>query len=202
MSEPVFDPKPVTLERMRARLRPIATTDLEGLIEAGSDPEVWRWLAGPGFSDRAFAAQWLDEALGEIERGESVVFAIEDRDTGRLVGSTRYMTIRRPHRGLEIGWTWIAPSHQRTSINTECKRLLLGHAFDDLGALRVELKTDDLNERSKTAMLRIGAQFEGVFRGQMIMPDGRVRDSAYFSVTRDDWPEVRARLEERLAQYA
>ena len=130
----------------------------------------------------------------------STRFATVDQDSGRAIGSTRFMSIVPEHRRLEIGWTWVAPAWQRTGANREAKLLMLGHAFDTLGCRRVEFKTDSLNEPSRTALLGIGARFEGIFRNHMVMPDGRMRHSAYYSVIDDEWPAVRAGLERSLAR--
>ena len=126
-------------------------------------------------------------------------FATIDQATGRPIGSTRFLSIVPEHRRLEIGWTWLGRAWQRTGANREAKLLLLGHAFDQLGANRVEFKTDSRNEPSRTALLGIGATFEGIFRNHMVMPDGPLRHSAYYSVISDEWPAVRARLEASLA---
>ena len=127
------------------------------------------------------------------------MFATIDRASGRPIGSTRYLNLREEHRGLEIGWTWLTPSRWRTGANVEAKLLMLEHAFGALGCMRVELKTDARNERSRAAMAALPARFEGIFRKHMLMPGVGVRDSAYYSVIDDDWPEVRANLERRLA---
>ena len=126
--------------------------------------------------------------------GIEVPFATVERASGRAIGSTRFLSIVAEHRRFEIGWTWIAASAQRSGANREAKLLQLEHGFERLGANRIEFKTDSLNEKSRTALLGIGATFEGIFRNHMVMPDGRLRHSAYYSVTREDWPEVKARL--------
>jgi RimJ/RimL family protein N-acetyltransferase len=140
------------------------------------------------------------EALADAEAGTMVPFATIERATGKPVGSTRYLSIEPRHRRLEIGWTWLAPAWQHSAVNTQAKLLMLSHAFDKLGALRVEFKTDALNEKSRTALLKIGAIEEGIFRQHMVMPGGRRRDSAYYSVIEEEWPRVRQRLETRLAR--
>jgi RimJ/RimL family protein N-acetyltransferase len=137
---------------------------------------------------------WLETALRTATTGSEVPFATLDRRTGRVIGSTRYLAIVPEHRRLEIGWTWLGVEHQRTGANREAKRLLLAHAFETLGANRVEFKTDSGNDASRTALLGIGATFEGIFRNHMIVP-GRLRHSAWYSVTAEDWPAVRTRLE-------
>jgi prepilin-type processing-associated H-X9-DG protein len=144
------------------------------------------------------AAGFIAEALVEQDRGTDIPFAIIDAGSGTVAGSTRYLEIRREHRGLEIGWTWLGPKYQRTGINTECKYLLLSHAFDTLDAMRVQLKTDSRNVQSQKAIERIGAKPEGVLRAHMLMWDGHVRDSAYFSITTEEWPTVKEGLRQML----
>ncbi len=195
-----FDPQPVMLSGRCVRLEPLGEQHADDLLAAGSDPAIWRYLPRGPFKSIADVSTWIEGACSEMARIDGVPFAIIDLATQRAIGSSRYLAIRRAHRGLEVGWTWLGISAQRTAINTECKLLLLGHAFDDLGALRVEFKTDSRNERSRAAILRIGASFEGAFRKHMICPDGELRDSAYYSVLEDEWPQVRAKLEQRLAQ--
>jgi len=139
--------------------------------------------------------QVVEKALAEQERGESVVFATVERSSGRVIGSTRFMNIDRPNRRVEIGSTWIAPAWQRTAVNTEAKYLMLRHAFEAWKCFRVELKTDALNQKSRKAILRIGAKEEGTLRRHVLTWTGRVRDSAYFSILDSEWPEVKAKLE-------
>jgi len=158
---------------------------------------LWQYtLARP--VDAAGLEAWIRTALANAEAGIEVPFATIDRATERAIGSTRYLNIVPEHRRFEIGWTWLATSAQRTGANREAKLLQLTHAFEDLDANRVEFKTDSLNDKSRTALLGIGASFEGTFRNHMVMPDGRLRHSAYYSVTREDWPTVRSRLIELL----
>ncbi len=195
-----WGPTPTTLRGARVELRPLTAADGPDLLAAAQDPEIWRYLSMVAPRTDADIQQFIDAALTEVRKRVSVVFATVDLQSGRAVGSTRYMDIQRYHRGLEIGWTWLGREAQRTAINTECKYLLLRHAFEDLGAIRVALKTDDRNERSKAAILRIGASFEGVLRCHRILLDGVVRDSAYFSVVHHDWPRVRAALEKKLGR--
>jgi RimJ/RimL family protein N-acetyltransferase len=145
---------------------------------------------------------YISAALNRQADGVALPFAVVAREAGRAVGSTRYGNIDRSHRRVEIGWTWYGRAWQRTAVNTECKYLLLRHAFETLGCIRVEFKTDALNERSRKAILRIGATQEGIFRKHMVLPSGRIRDTVYFSITNDEWPKVKARLEEMLTQRA
>jgi RimJ/RimL family protein N-acetyltransferase len=189
---------PVTLEGRHARLEPLAKAHLAGLAEVGLDEELWRWIPTAVRTKEQMAA-YIETALEEQQRGVSLPFAIVEKATGRAIGSTRYGNIDRVHHRVEIGWTWVAREWQRTAINTEAKYLLLKHAFESLGCMRVELKTDSLNEKSRAAILRIGAKEEGIFRNHMITASGRIRHSAYYSIIDSEWPGVKARLEERLS---
>jgi RimJ/RimL family protein N-acetyltransferase len=192
---------PVVLEGRIVRLEPLSEDHLEGLADVAFEPSIWQWtLARP--ADRAGLRAWLEAALANAAAGTEQPFATIDQVTGRPVGSTRFLSIVPEHRRLEIGWTWLGRAWQRTGANREAKLLLLGHAFDELGANRVEFKTDSRNEPSRTALLGIGATFEGIFRNHMVMPDGPLRHSAYYSVISDEWPAVRARLEASLANRA
>jgi RimJ/RimL family protein N-acetyltransferase len=141
---------------------------------------------------------WLEDALAASEAGTEGAFATVDVQTGRHVGSTRYLALRPDHRVLEIGWTWLSPACWQTGANVEAKLLMLEHAFEDLGCLRVEFKTDARNERSRAALAALPAQFEGVFRKHMLVRGGERRDSAYYSIIDDEWPEVRENLQRRL----
>jgi N-acetyltransferase len=191
--------EPVVLEGTRVRLEPLRADHLDDLRRVAFDAPLWRWTI-MGEQDEAGLRRWLDTALANADAGTERPFATIDRASGRAVGSTRYLSIVPEHRRLEIGWTWIATTLQRTGANREAKLLQLRHAFETVGANRVEFKTHARNEPSRTALAGIGARFEGVFRNHMIMPDGSLRDSAYFSVTAEDWPAVKARLEAGLAR--
>ncbi len=189
---------PVTLEGRHVRLEPLAKAHLEGLAEVGLDEELWRWIP-TAVRTREEMAAYIETALQEQERGVSLPFAILEKATGRAIGSSRYGNIDRTHHRVEIGWTWVAREWQRTAMNTEAKYLLLKHAFESLGCMRVELKTDSLNEKSRAAILRIGAKEEGIFRNHMITASGRIRHSAYYSIIDSEWPAVKARLEAKLS---
>ena len=188
---------PVTLEGRYVRLEPLTMAHHASLCEVAFEQEIWRWMlsdvATPGD-----VAQFISGALAEQSQGVSLPFATIDVAAGRAIGSTRYLNISAPNRRLEIGSTWVSANWRRTAANTEAKLLMLRHAFETLGALRVEFKTDELNTRSRTAILRIGAQFEGIFRKHMVMPNGRIRNTAYYSIVDDDWPGVKASLERML----
>lgn len=195
-----FDPQPVVLEGRHVRLEPLLPAHVPALF-AAAKPEVFRYLIIPPFAAVADAERYVAEALAAQAAGTEVAYATVRRSDGRVVGSTRFIDIRRPHRGLEIGWTWIAPEAQRTAVNTEAKYLMLHQAFDGWGAMRVQLKTDVNNAQSRAAILRLGAKFEGVLRKQMLRPhDGYERDTAMFSIIRDEWPAVKAGLEPKLAR--
>lgn len=190
--------EPVVLDGLRIRLEPLRADHFADLAAVAIDPALWRWtIMGP--QDDAGLHSWIEQALANAEAGTERPFATIDRVTGRAIGSSRFLSIVPEHRRLEIGWTWVASAYQRTGVNREAKLLQLTHAFEELGANRVEFKTHALNDRSRTALAGIGATFEGVFRNHMIMPDGSIRHSAYFSVIADEWPEVKARLQAGLA---
>jgi N-acetyltransferase len=193
--------EPVTLEGEHVRLEPMSLDHLSGLTSVGLDSEIWRWM--PMFVQTpADMRTLIEEAVAEREAGTQLPFATIERSSGRPVGSSRYLNMDAKNRRIEIGWTWIAPPWQRSVVNTEAKLLMLAHAFETLGALRVELKTDALNEQSRRAILAIGATEEGTLRHHMVMPGGRRRDSVYYSILEDEWPRVRAHLESRLSRLA
>ncbi len=191
--------EPVSLEGRRVRLVPLEFAHVPALAEVALEPALWQWtLARP--TDEAGLRAWAEAAIAGRDAGTELPFVTLEAATGRPIGSSRYLNIVLDHRRLEIGWTWVAPPWQRTGANREAKLLMLSHAFDTLGCRRVEFKTDSRNEPSRTALLGIGAQFEGIFRNHMVMPDGRMRHSAYYSVIDDEWPAVKARLEASLAR--
>ena len=165
----------------------------------GTGAGIWTWLWPAGKSRERFE-MWMELSLTAAESGKEGPFATRDRGSGKLVGSSRYLNVRPPDRVVEIGWTWLNPSAWGSGANVEAKLLMLEHAFETLGCLRVEFKTDSRNERSRAALAALPAQFEGIMRKHMTVPDVGVRDSAYFSVIDDEWPEVRANLQRRLAQ--
>lgn len=196
-----FDPRPVLLEGRHVRLEPLTAAHAEGLFAAARDAVIFKYLMIPPFDSVATVGAWIDEALRAQAAGTEVAYATVRRSDGRAVGSTRFIDIRRPHRGLEIGWTWIAPEAQRTALNTEAKFLMLRQAFEAWGALRVQLKTDANNVQSRAAILRLGAVYEGILRKQLLRAhDGYQRDTAMFSITDREWPAVKAGLEAKLAR--
>ena len=191
---------PITLEGDIVRLEPLALRHVDELAAVALDPDLWRWVPN-AVATRADLDAYVDKALEEYQGGTALPFAVVERASGRAIGSTRYAAIERTHRRLEIGWTWYGRAWHRSGVNTECKLLLLEHAFEDLGAMRVELKTDAMNERSRNAILRLGAREEGIFRNHMVIPgSGRIRDTVYFSIVDREWPAVKARLRGFLAQ--
>ena len=192
---------PVTLVGSHVCLEPLGWSHLPGLVGAGADPATWTWMHAP-LTDEASMRAWVEDALGARDAGTEVPFATVDAATGRVLGSTRFMSIAPAHRRLEIGWTWLDRAAQGGGANSEAKLLMLEHAFERLGAMRVEFKTDARNVRSRAALAGIGATFEGVFRRHQLMAGGRVRDSAWYAVTDEDWPAVRDRLRARLARQA
>jgi RimJ/RimL family protein N-acetyltransferase len=189
--------EPVTLEGRIVRLEPLTLEHVPGLAEVGLDEEIWRWTLARPHSEGDLR-DWAASTIAARDAGTELPFATIDIATGRPIGSSRYLNIVLEHRRLEIGWTWVAPAWQRTGANREAKLLMLEHAFDRLGCRRVEFKTDSNNEKSRQALLGIGAQFEGIFRNHMVMPGGGARHSAWYSVTDEEWPGVRDLLESQL----
>ena len=189
--------RPVTLTGQHIRLQPLSLDHLDALTDVGLHPDLWRWTVSQVCS-RDQMREYIESALRQQTEGSALPFATIDLATGPAVGSTRYMNIDQPNRRVEIGSTWVSHKWQRTPVNTEAKYLMLRHAFEDLGCIRVELKTDSLNEKSRAAILRIGAREEGIFRNHMICWGGRIRHSAWYSIIDSEWPDVKAKLEERL----
>ncbi len=190
---------PVTLEGSYVRLEPLSLSHLQDLCEVGLDDELWR-LTMTQIGSEDDMRRYIETALDWQRAGTALPFATVLRASGRAVGSTRFANIDRSNCRTEIGWTWVGCPYQRTAINTEAKLLMLEHAFERMHCIRVEFKTDSLNERSRQAILRLGAQKEGLLRNHMITPTGRVRHSVYYSIVESEWPAVRAMLRERLAR--
>ena len=186
------------LEGRVVRLEPLARRHERGLFGAAQDWRIWRWMPNDASESSETFHAWLEDALAASEAGTEGAFATVDAGTGEPVGSSRYLALRPEHKGLEIGWTWLAPAYWRTGANVEAKLLMLEHAFEDLGCLRVEFKTDARNEISRGALAALPAQFEGIFRKHMLVRGGERRDSAYYSINDDEWPEVRDNLRRRL----
>jgi RimJ/RimL family protein N-acetyltransferase len=194
----LIDLTPIVLEGPSVRLEPLQLHHVEGLCAVGLDPELWR-LTVNQVHDRAAMERYVATALEEQRGGTALPFATVWRETGEVIGSTRFGNASPPHRRIEIGWTWLARAWQRTRANTEAKYLMLCQAFDRWHCLRVELKTSALNQRSRAAIARIGAQEEGTLRRHMLNDDGSRRDSVFFSIIAEEWPDVKRRLETLLA---
>jgi RimJ/RimL family protein N-acetyltransferase len=182
------------LEGAHVRLEPLSLDHLDALTAVGLDPDLWQWTLAQNRTPEDMR-RYVETALAEHRAGQALPFATVERTSGRVVGSTRFAAIERSHRRVEIGWTWIARPWQRTVVNTEAKFLMLRHAFEVWGCVRVELKTNAKNERSRRAILRIGAVEEGTLRKHQLNADGTPRDSVYFSIIDDEWAPVKSRLE-------
>jgi RimJ/RimL family protein N-acetyltransferase len=191
--------EPVTLAGRHVRLEPLLLAHLPALTEAGADPAIWQWLSVSGATPAAMGA-FVQDALEAQAKGSAIPFTVFDAAGGQVIGSTRFGMIERAHRRAEIGWTFLNPRVQRTPVNTEQKYLMLRHAFEAWGLMRVEFKTNLLNEKSRRALARIGATQEGVLRQHMIGHDGRIRDTVYFSILDREWPAVKLALEQKLAR--
>ena len=187
----------MVLDGVCVRLEPLSLDHLPALIEIGLEPDLWRWTTQVVRTPEEME-EYVRGALAEQAAGRALPFATVEKASGRVAGSTRFAAIEPLHRRVEIGWTWLAPPWQRTVLNTEAKYLMLRHAFERWGCVRVEFKTDVLNTHSRQALLRIGAKEEGILRSHIITTIGRVRDTVYFSVTAPEWPAVRAALEAKL----
>ena len=191
-----FAPRPILLEGKLVRLEPLVEAHRAPMLAtAQQPPDVFQYFLTDSLTKPEVFHAWFDDALRATAAGTEVAWALVRRTDGKIVGSTRYLDIRRSNRGLEIGNTWHAREAQRTGVNTEAKYLLLRHAFEELGAVRVQLKTDERNEASRRAIARIGGQFEGILRRYQARFDGYVRNTAMFSLVAEDWPASRARLE-------
>lgn len=189
---------PVTLTGQHVRLEPMTEDHISGLAEIGVGQTFWDFMLYGNMETEADMANWVRDILARAEKGTDLPFVAVHLASGRLAGATRYLNIVPKDRGLEIGGTWYGTEFQRTAVNTECKYLLLKHAFEKLGCIRVQLKTDLRNERSQKAIERIGAVKEGVLRNHMILPDGRIRHSVFYSILDSEWEGVKSRLEEML----
>src|SRR5918992_1940493 len=186
--------EPQVLEGTHVRLEPLSIGHVDALTAVGLDPDIWRWTVARNHTPEDMR-RYVETALAEQRAGQSLPFAIVERGSGRVVGSTRFAAIEPAHRRVEIGWTWIAPPWQRTAVNTEAKFLMLRHAFETWRCVRVEFKVNPKNERSRRAVLRIGATEEGTLRKQQLNADGTTRDWVYFSIIDDEWPSVKRRLQ-------
>jgi RimJ/RimL family protein N-acetyltransferase len=192
--------EPIILTGNSVRLEPLHMQHAPALYQAAQDPTIWTYMTRMPIRSLREMELMISDALQEQEQHVSLPFAIIDLSQERPVGSTRYLDIKPHSRGLEIGWTWLAPSVQRSGINTECKYLLLRYAFEQWGAIRVQLKTHHLNFKSQSAIERLGAVKEGTLRNHVIMPDGSYRHSVYYSILDNEWPTVKAGLEAKMLQ--
>jgi RimJ/RimL family protein N-acetyltransferase len=190
--------KPVMLTGKHVRLEPMTEDHIPNLAEIGVGQTFWDFMVYGNINTLDDMRNWVLDILSRAEKGTDLPFVAVHLASGRVAGATRYLNIMPNDRGLEIGGTWYGPEFQRTVVNTECKYLLLGHAFERLGCIRVQLKTDLRNERSQKAIERIGAVKEGILRNHMILPDGHYRHSVFYSVLDTEWPEVKKRLEEMM----
>lgn len=194
-------PEPTVLEGGHVRLEPLAMTHVPDLYAAGGgDEEIWRWVPRVLPETEEQMRELVRDALARQAAGEYACFAVMQRESGRAIGSSSYMNVPQFDHSVEIGYTWYARSVWRTAVNTESKLLLLSHAFEELGFDRVMLKADSLNLRSQNAIARLGAKYEGTLRHQMIRRDGTWRDTAYFSILAEEWPDAKKALAARLAQ--
>jgi len=191
--------EPIVLDGEFVQLVPLEESHFDALCEVGIEPELWRWT-GNIVKARDDLKRYVDKALADRDRGVSLPFVTQDKASTRIVGSTRFGNIDTANRKAEIGWTWINSRWQRTYVNTEAKLLMLTHAFEEWKCIRVELKTDAKNEKSRNAMLRIGAKEEGTLRNHMITESGRFRDSVYFSIIESEWESVKSKLRSMLSR--
>src|SRR5512143_2502919 len=196
----IMNVEPITLMGRFVRLEPLSEEHVPGLAAIGQDDEIWKYMVYGSIHTEDDMRGWVRDILDRAAQGSDLPFAVIDLASGCIAGATRYLEIRPEHRSLEIGGTWYGSAHRRTRVNTETKYLLLEHAFEALDCIRVQLKTDSRNERSQRAIERIGAVKEGVLRNHMILPDGHVRHSVYYSVLDSEWPSVKVRLQEMLTR--
>ena len=193
--------QPVTLTGRVVRLEVLSRSHVPDLAQAGQDENIWKHMVYGTIRTQSEMLNLVDELVERQGKGTDLPFAVIYLPTNQAIGMTRYLDIRPQDQALEIGGTWYAPSYQRTAVNTESKLLLLTHAFEVIGCIRVQFKTDLRNERSQRALERIGAVKEGVLRNHMVLPNGYIRDSVYFSIIASEWPQVKVNLINRLQSY-
>jgi RimJ/RimL family protein N-acetyltransferase len=189
---------PVRLNGKYVRLEPMTEEHVPDLSLVGLDNSIWQHMLYGQMHSEADMRAWVRDILSRAAKGADLPFVAVHLESGRVAGATRYLDMRPAHRGLEIGGTWYGLEFQRTAVNTECKYLLLQYAFESLGCIRVQFKADQRNERSLRAIERIGAKREGILRNHMVLPDGRFRNSVYYSILDSEWPMVKVKLEEKL----
>jgi RimJ/RimL family protein N-acetyltransferase len=190
--------RPIILQGRGVRLEPLSLDHVPDLTLAGRDSSIWLYMLYGNIETQEDMHHWVSDLLERQSLGTDLPFAVIHLGTNRAIGATRYLDIRPQHRSLEIGGTWYAVEFQRTAVNTECKYLLLRHAFEQLGCIRVQFKTDLRNIRSQKALERIGAIKEGILRSHMITPEGTIRNSVFYSILQEEWPAVKANLEMKL----
>jgi RimJ/RimL family protein N-acetyltransferase len=194
----MMEVQPIILAGNLVRLEPLSESHVPDLTISGQDENIWQYMLYSTIRTEQQMRSWVLDLLAQQAKGTDLPFAVIHLESGRVIGATRYLNIRPQDRALEIGGTWYSVEFQRTAVNTECKYLLLKHAFEGLKCIRVQFKTDLRNERSQRALERIGAVKEGILRSHMITPDGYIRDSVFYSILASEWPVVKARLEEKL----
>ncbi|AXC10822.1 hypothetical protein ACPOL_1476 [Acidisarcina polymorpha] len=199
-AKPAIDTTPVLLEGERVRLEPLTLDHLPELAEVAFEPTIWRWMSVWVTNDEELEL-FVAKALADARAGSAVVWVTRSKSDGKVAGATRLYDISQQHRTMELGFTWLHPNYHRTGVNVEAKYLQLGHAFQGMNAARVAFKTHHENMRSQRAIAALGAKPEGTFRNHMIMPDGSVRHSVWYSIIREEWPVVKASLEARLARH-
>jgi len=192
----------VTLQGKYVRLEPLGEQHITGLTEIGAGQPFWNFMVYGDIKTEADMRHWVLDIMERATKATDLPFVVIHLASGRVAGATRYLNILPRDRGLEVGGTWYGADFQRTAVNTECKYLLLAHAFEVLKCVRVQIKTDSLNERSQKAIERIGAIKEGILRNHMILPDGRIRHSVYYSILDSEWDGVKKRLEDMLAKFS
>jgi RimJ/RimL family protein N-acetyltransferase len=197
----IMEVKPVVLSGKYVRLEPMTEAHIPGLTDIGVGQTFWDFMLYGRMDTQADMRNWVLDIISRGEKGTDLPFVVIHLASGRVAGATRYLNIMPKDRGLEIGGTWYGTEYQRTAVNSECKYLLLCHAFETLGAIRVQLKSDLRNERSQRAMERIGAKKEGILRNHMILPDGRYRDSIFYSILDTEWAEVKTKLKAMMKKY-
>lgn len=193
--------KRITLQGNYVRLEPMGEQHIAGLTEIGMGQDFWNFMLYGEIKTEADMRNWVSDILEREKKGGDLPFVVIHLESGRVAGATRYLNIMPNDRGLEVGGTWYGTDFQRTAVNTECKYLLLTHAFEVLKAIRVQIKTDLLNVRSQAAIERIGAVKEGVLRNHMVAPGGRIRHSVYYSIIDSEWATVKTNLENMLEKY-
>ncbi len=193
--------KPIVLLGKHVRLEPLSEAHVPGLAEIGVGQNFWHFMLYGDMNSEADIQNWVLDIMSRGQRGTDLPFTVIHLESGRVAGATRYLNIAPNDRGLEIGGTWYGTEFQRSAVNTECKYLLMSHAFETLHAIRVQLKTDLINERSQRAIERLGAKKEGVLRNHMILPDGRIRDSVFYSILDREWLAVKKNLEAMMDRW-